>query len=217
MSLKHTKETHPQWGKNEHHIQRNYLLPEQMFKTVKNKQKTNSFVIYSPCFFFFRENAAVDVSLSKSMTHRCDSLQCCCLATWLRWQVLHTLVLWQITEICVDLASCSHLFSKSQQNVFSTKQQVLPDLCAEWAVIRYNLLAVILNHEDNKLVILLPRAGCFFFSHQLPLTTVLSSLLTSLYFFTLFCSWLAPFFLVLTLIWSLLFSLSIVIISQVLS
>lgn len=62
--------------------------------------------VIAPPFFFLRENGPVVVSWSKSMTRCCESLQWCCLATWLRWQVLHTLVLWQITEICVDLASC---------------------------------------------------------------------------------------------------------------
>lgn len=55
----------------------------------------------------------------------------------------------------------SYLFPKSQQ-IFTSKWQILPDLCAERAIIRYNLLAVISNRKDNKLVILLPRPGCFF-------------------------------------------------------
>lgn len=90
----------------------------------------------------------------------------------------------------------SRLFFKFQQIFFffTSKWQILPDLCAEQAVIRYNLPAVVSNYEDNKLVILFPRPGCFFFfSHQLPLRTVLSSPFTSLYFLSLFCCWLAPF------------------------
>lgn len=46
---------------------------------------------------------------------------------------------------------------------FTSKWQILPDLCAERVVIRYNLPVVVSNYEDNKLVILLPRPGCFVF------------------------------------------------------
>lgn len=202
-----------------HHIQRNYLLAEQMFKTVKNKQKTNSFVIYSPCCFFLGKMALLMFLYPNQWP---TVLSPCSVVAWQPGCDDKSFTLWfygrlqKSVSIWPRVHHASHLFFKSQQNLFSTKQQVLPDLFAEWAVIRYNLLAVISNHEDNKLVILLPRPGCFFFSHQLPLTTVLSSRLTLLYFFTLFCCWLAPFVLVQTLIWSLLFSLSVVIISQVL-
>lgn len=200
-----------------HHIEWNYLLLEQMFKTVKNKQKTNSFVIYSPCFFSLEKMALLMFPYPNQWP---TVVSPCSVVAWQPGCDDKSFTLWfygrlrKSVSIWPRVHHASHLFSKSQQNVFSTKQ---PDLCAEWAVIQYNLLAVILNQEDNKLVILLPRAGCFFFLHQLPLRTVLSSLLTSLYFFTLFCCRLGPFVLVLTLIWSLLFSLSIVIISQVFS
>ena len=114
------------------------------------------------------------------------------------WQVLYTgFVADYSNSVSIwPRGNCtSYLLSNSQQ-MFASHQQIWPDLCIEWTLIQYNLLTVIWECEDNKLVILLPRPGCSFSSHNLHLQ-LFYSLFTSLCFFTLFCCWLAPFFLLL--------------------
>lgn len=115
------------------------------------------------------------------------------------WQVLHTPVLWQITEICVDLASwLAHFTFQISADFFASRRQILPDLCIERALIQCNLLSVTSDCDDNKLVIF-PRPRCFFFLLGTSIYNcfilspyILLSLL--FYFFRPFRCWLAPFF-----------------------
>lgn len=74
------------------------------------------------------------------------------------WQVLHTCGrLQKSVSIWLRGNRTSYLFSKSHQ-IFASKQQILPHLCFERAIIRYNLTARILLSSTQG-------QNVFFFFH----------------------------------------------------
>lgn len=203
MSLKHTKKTHPQWDKNEHSIN----LSTQCTCTTSNgitccqnrcsKQwRTNRRqTVLSFIHLGFFSLGKMALSMFPYPNQWPTVLSPCSVVAWQPGCDDKSFTLWfygrlqKSVSIWPRVHHASHLFFKSQQNVFSTKQQVLADLFAEWAVIRYNLLAVISNHEDNKLVgmffLFAPTStyNCFIFSPYITLFLYTFLLLTCTFCF----------------------------------
>lgn len=114
------------------------------------------------------------------------------------WQVLHTCGrLQKSVSIWLRGNRTSYLFSKSHQ-IFASKQQILPHLCIERAIIRYNLTARILlsSSQGQKGLFFFATFtyNCFILSPHIPLF-LHSFLLLTCTFFTLLSHPYSPLFL----------------------